>query len=182
MKNKKLLFYILIEIIIQCVSYQIHSDNNKKVLDLQRLIEENARLDREIAMLKMKKEQSSIALPKFLQREKSNEIPKVECIRKEGMLKVRDGDQNEKDVSVTFAILTKDRLSYFINPKDETSIQGSIELSKIKGNIKLINGFPTCFTIKTIDDVSDCTICAESEDKSQEWINAITQNSVNCIN
>ena len=173
-------FYILIELFIHCYSYQVRNDNNKNILDLQRLIEENAKLDREISMLKLKNKHPSISPPKFLQIEK--EIPKIECIHKEGMLKIRDKDQNDKDVSVTFAILTKDRLSYFINPKDETSIQGSIELSKIKGNIKFINGFPTCFTIKTIDDVSDCTICAESEDKSQEWINAITQNSVNCIN
>ena len=46
----------------------------------------------------------------------------------------------------------------------------------------MITGFPTCFTIKTIDEVSDCTICAESEEKAIEWINAITQNSVNCVN
>lgn len=64
--------------------------------------------------------------------------------------------------------------------KDETSIQGSIELAKIKESLKLINGFPTCFTIKTIDSVSDCSICAESEDSAREWINAITQNAVNC--
>jgi hypothetical protein len=53
-------------------------------------------------------------------------------------------------------------------------------LAKIKESLKLINGFPTCFTIKTVDGVSDCSICAESEDSSREWINAITQNAVNC--
>lgn len=102
------------------------------------------------------------------------------CIRREGMLKIRDVDQKDKDVVVTYAVLTKDRLSYFVNAKDESSIQGSIELSKIKESLKLINGFPTCFTIKTVDGVSDCSICAESEDSSREWINAITQNAVNC--
>jgi hypothetical protein len=102
------------------------------------------------------------------------------CVRREGMLKIRDIDQRDKDVVVTFAILTKDRLSYFVNAKDETSIQGSIELAKIKESIKIINGFNSCFTIKTIDTISDCSICAESEDSAREWINAITQNSVNC--
>ena len=102
------------------------------------------------------------------------------CIRREGMLKIRDVDQKDKDVVVTYAVLTKDRLSYFVNAKDESSIQGSIALAKIKESLKLINGFPTCFTIKTVDGVSDCSICAESDDSSREWINAITQNAVNC--
>jgi len=31
------------------------------------------------------------------------------------MLKIRDVDQKEKDVIVTYAVLTKDRLSYFAN-------------------------------------------------------------------
>ena len=102
------------------------------------------------------------------------------CIRREGMLKIRDVDQKDKDVVVTYAVLTKERLSYFVNAKDESSIQGSIDLGRIKESIKLINGFPTCFTIKTIDGVSDCSVCAESEDSTREWINAITQNAVNC--
>ena len=102
------------------------------------------------------------------------------CIRREGMLKVRDVDQKDKDVVVTYAVLTTDRLSYFVNAKDESSIQGSIDLGKIKESLKLINGFPTCFTIKTIDGVSDCSVCAESEDSAREWINAVTQNAVNC--
>lgn len=102
------------------------------------------------------------------------------CVRREGMLKIRDIDQKDKDVAVTYAILSKDRMSYFVNAKDETSIQGSIELAKISESIKLINGFATCFTIKTIDSVSDCSVCAESEDSAREWINAITQNAVNC--
>jgi hypothetical protein len=37
------------------------------------------------------------------------------CIRREGMLKIRDVDQKDKDVVVTYAVLTKDRLSYFVN-------------------------------------------------------------------
>lgn len=37
------------------------------------------------------------------------------CIRREGMLKIRDIDQKDKDVALTYAILTKDRLSYFVN-------------------------------------------------------------------
>lgn len=102
------------------------------------------------------------------------------CVRREGFLKVRDADQKEKDVVVTYAILTRDRLSYFVNSKDESSIQGSIELDKIKESIKLINGFNSCFTIKTLDEISDCSICAESEDSAREWINAISQNAVNC--
>jgi hypothetical protein len=102
------------------------------------------------------------------------------CIRREGMLKIRDVDQKDKDVVVTYAVLTKDRLSYFVNAKDESSIQGSIDLGKIKESLKLINGFPTCFTIKTLDGVSDCSVCAESDDSAREWINAITQNAVNC--
>jgi hypothetical protein len=102
------------------------------------------------------------------------------CLRREGMLKIRDIDQRDKDVVVTYAILTKGRLSYFVNAKDETSIQGSIELAKIKESIKIINGFNSCFTVKTIDGISDCSICAESEDSAREWINSITQNTVNC--
>lgn len=102
------------------------------------------------------------------------------CIRREGMLKIRDVDQKDKDVVVTYAVLTKDRLSYFVNAKDESSIQGSIDLGKIRESLKLINGFPTCFTIKTLDGVSDCSVCAESDDSAREWINAITQNAVNC--
>jgi hypothetical protein len=31
------------------------------------------------------------------------------------MLKIRDVDQKDKDVVVTYAVLTKDRLSYFVN-------------------------------------------------------------------
>lgn len=110
----------------------------------------------------------------------SEKEPSPICIRREGMLKIRDSDQKEKDVVVTYAILTKDRLSYFVNSKDESSIQGSIELFRIKESLKLINGFPSCFTIKTIDGISDCSICAESEDSAREWINSITQNAVNC--
>lgn len=53
-------------------------------------------------------------------------------------------------------------------------------MAKISESIKLINGFPTCFTVKTLDGVSDCSICAESQDSAREWINAITQNAVNC--
>jgi len=102
------------------------------------------------------------------------------CIRREGMLKIRDVDQKDKDVVVTYAVLTKDRISYFVNAKDESSIQGSIDLAKIKESLKLINGYPTCFTIKTLDGVSDCSICAESDDSARDWINAITQNAVNC--
>ena len=110
--------------------------------------------------------------------DKSNDAPL--CIRREGMLKIRDSDQKDKDVVVTYAVLTKERLSYFVNAKDESSIQGSIELDKIKESLKLINGFSSCFTVKTLDNISDCSICAESEDSAREWINAITQNAVNC--
>lgn len=112
----------------------------------------------------------------FLEKESSTPL----CIRREGMLKIRDADQKDKDVVVTYAVLTKDRLSYFVNPKDESSIQGSIELDKIRESLKLINGFASCFTVKTLDNISDCSICAESEDSAREWINAITQNAVNC--
>ena len=31
------------------------------------------------------------------------------------MLKIRDVDQKDKDVVVTYSVLTKDRLSYFVN-------------------------------------------------------------------
>ena len=110
----------------------------------------------------------------------NSKVNNPQCIRREGMLKIRDVDQKDKDVVVTYAVLTKERLSYFVNAKDESSIQGSIELAKIKESLKLINGFPTCFTIKTVDGISDCSVCAESEDSSREWINAVTQNAVNC--
>ena len=78
------------------------------------------------------------------------------------------------------AVLKKDSLNYVVNAKDESSIQGSISLSKIKDCIKIMNGFPTCITIITVDSVSDSSICSESEDSSREWINAITPNAVNC--
>jgi hypothetical protein len=110
----------------------------------------------------------------------NSKVNNPQCIRREGMLKIRDVDQKDKDVVVTYAVLTKERLSYFVNAKDESSIQGSIELGKIKESLKLINGFPTCFTIKTVDGISDCSVCAESEDSAREWINAVTQNAVNC--
>lgn len=185
-KKINLLFFLVFDIIIQAISFRLPYDNSQNVLTLQKLIEENAKLDHEISLLKNKKKEVNLSIPQFIQMSsklsQKETLPKVQCVRKEGMLKIRDRDQKEKDVSVTFAILTKERLSYFINPKDETSIQGSIELGKIKDNIKMITGFPTCFTIKTIDDVSDCTVCAESEEKAIEWINAITQNSVNCVN
>lgn len=185
-KKIHLFSFLLLYIVSQTISFKLPFDNSQNVLTLQKLIEENAKLDHEISLLKKQKNEVELPIPQFIQMssklsQKEN-IPKVQCVRKEGMLKIRYKDQKEKDVSVTFAILTKERLSYFINPKDETSIQGSIELGKIKDNIKMITGFPTCFTIKTIDEVSDCTICAESEEKAIEWINAITQNSVNCVN
>jgi hypothetical protein len=119
-------------------------------------------------------------LPDFTGSTSRTNSNAAECIRREGMLKIRDVDQRDKDVVVTYAVLTKDRLSYFVNAKDESSIQGSIELAKIRESLKLINGFPTCFTIKTLDGVSDCSICAESDDSAREWINAVTQNAVNC--
>ena len=31
------------------------------------------------------------------------------------MLKIRDVDQKDRDVVVTYAVLTKERLSYFVN-------------------------------------------------------------------
>lgn len=37
-------------------------------------------------------------------------------------MKVREGDQKTKEVPITQAFLTEKRLSYFIDPKDETSI------------------------------------------------------------
>lgn len=116
---------------------------------------------------------------KFVKDFNENERDK-NCVRKEGMLKIRENDVKDKEVSVTYSILTKDRLSYFVNPKDETSIQGSIELSQIIENIKLINGFPSCFTIKTLNEVSDCSVCAENDESARDWINSITQNTVNC--
>ena len=64
------LIYIVIVLFIHCYSYQVRNDNNKNILDLQRLIEENAKLDREISMLKQKNKPPSIFPPKFLQNEK----------------------------------------------------------------------------------------------------------------
>ena len=63
---------------------------------------------------------------------------------------------------------------------DESSIQGSIELSKINESLKIINGFPTCFSIKTYDKNSDCSVCAENQDLTIGWINDISQNIINC--
>ena len=173
----------------------------------QRLNDINNQLDQELTKIKQNISYSvpvsPLNYPKFMQVDSTNEINPIKingfdskalsaplnfisnkesplCIRREGMLKIRDVDQKDKDVVVTYAVLTKERLSYFVNAKDESSIQGSIDLGKIKESIKLINGFPTCFTIKTIDGVSDCSVCAESEDSAREWINAVTQNAVNC--
>jgi len=184
------------------------SENNFNPNDIgaiHRLTELNKKLDEELS--KIQPAANSYSFPKFLQISQSEKtgslnFPKINgieltgkvgrvnftsadsqsplCIRREGMLKIRDVDQKDKDVVVTYAVLTKDRLSYFVNAKDESSIQGSIELGRIKESLKLINGFPTCFTIKTIDGVSDCSVCAESEDSAREWINAVTQNAVNC--
>jgi hypothetical protein len=186
------------------------NNNMNDPATIQRLNDLNKQLDEELSKLRpnLGYYQPNYYFPKFLQvpqQAKQAEYPESKingfdskvfapplefttgntkesplCIRREGMLKIRDVDQKDKDVVVTYAVLTKDRLSYFVNAKDESSIQGSIDLGKIKESIKLINGFPTCFTVKTIDGVSDCSICAESEDSTREWINAITQNAVNC--
>ena len=152
------------------VLYIIIKDNNYPKF----LQQNNPRVDNFPRINGLEKE------PRFTENLDFTQQSTPTCIRREGMLKIRDVDQKDKDVVVTYAVLTKDRLSYFVNSKDESSIQGSIELAKIKESIKLINGFSTCFTVKTMDGVSDCSVCAESEDSAREWINAITQNMVNC--
>ncbi len=53
-------------------------------------------------------------------------------------MKVREFDQKSKEVPLTLALLSKDRLSYFLDPKDETSIQGSLELGTVVTPINLI--------------------------------------------
>lgn len=91
-------------------------------------------------------------------------------------------------VPLSYAILTRDRLSYFIEPVlikiiikgDETSIQGSVLLSEIYTPINRIEGYPACFELRTINGVHDCAICLENQKLALEWIASVTQNIVNC--
>lgn len=115
----------------------------------------------------------------FQQRFKSK-LWRSLCLKKEGIVKVREFDQKSKEVPLTLAILSKDRLTYFIDPKDETSIQGSLELGSVVTPINLIQNFESCFELRTMYGVHDCSVCVENEKTAREWIAAITQNIVNC--
>ena len=46
--------------------------------------------------------------------------------------------------------------------------------------LKVINNYPSCFYVETYNKIHDCVICLENEKRVKEWINAITQNIVNC--
>mmetsp|Transcript_27282 Transcript_27282/g.31481 ORF Transcript_27282/g.31481 Transcript_27282/m.31481 type:complete len:102 (+) Transcript_27282:314-619(+) len=96
------------------------------------------------------------------------------------MLKVRTNDTKDADIPATFAVLTKDRLSYFLDPKDETSVEGSFILAEVITPITLIDKFPSCFSIKTKTGEADGSLCTESKESAKEWINSISQNIVNC--
>lgn len=104
-----------------------------------------------------------------------------ECLYKEGELKVRDLDSSSKDIPISFVILTAHHLTYYHERNSLESIEGSIELSKIEKTIKIINGYPKCFQLTTLDShLSSCSICAQNETSAHEWINAISQNIINC--
>lgn len=68
----------------------------------------------------------------------------------------------------------------FYLKKDESSIQGSIELKKIITPIEQIENFRSCFEVLTSDGMQNSIVCCEDENNAREWIVAITQNIVNC--
>ena len=77
-----------------------------------------------------KTEKSTVLLGSNLKDDKQVEAVKEKsltapvCTSKEGVMKVRETDQKARDVPITQAFLTNNRLSYFIDSKDESSIQG----------------------------------------------------------
>lgn len=81
-------------------------------------------------------------------------------------MKVREFDQKIKDIPVSHAFLTNNRLTYFIDPKDETSVMGSIELKHILTPIQNVDNFPSCFEVRTLNNDNNCVICVENEKSS----------------
>ena len=120
---------------------------------------------------------TNLQLPNFTLSNTTNN----ECLYKEGELKVRDIDSSSKDIPISYAILTAHHLTYYHKRNSLESIEGSIKLSKIEKTIKIINGYPKCFQLTTLDShLSSCSICAKNETEAHEWINAISQNIINC--
>ena len=87
----------------------------------------------ELKQLKMQLESQLEQAQSFLEKNEAAKPshPKTSCITKEGSMKVREFDQKTRDIPVTQAFLSENRLTYFIDPKDETSIMGSIELGSV---------------------------------------------------
>lgn len=52
---------------------------------------------------------------RFLERFKTK-LTTVTCIKKEGYMKIRENDQNNKEIPPVYAILSKDRFTYFLDP------------------------------------------------------------------
>ena len=124
--------------------------------------------------------QDNFFLPNFTS-DKDTKTDDNECLYKEGILKIRDIDSKNEEIPISYAILSKNHLTYYKKKNELSSIEGSIELSKIEKTIKIINGYPKCFQLTTFDShLSSCSICAESESIAHEWVNAISQNIVNC--
>eukprot|EP00801_Mesodinium_rubrum_P009553 Mrub_09589.p1 GENE.Mrub_09589~~Mrub_09589.p1 ORF type:complete len:209 (+),score=31.02 Mrub_09589:35-661(+) len=114
------------------------------------------------------------------QTNKQNSLEEDICVRKEGLLKIRDVDSKTADVNVVFAVLTKKRITYYMNPRDEKSIIGSVELKNLNGDINNVKGFNTCFYVKGSLAIYDLTICSESVGSKEDWVDAFTKNIVNC--
>lgn len=57
-KKIHLFSFLLLYIVSQTISFKLPFDNSQNVLTLQKLIEENAKLDHEISLLKKKKKRS----------------------------------------------------------------------------------------------------------------------------
>lgn len=175
MKFKFILLLFIIYIYNTCFCIKLQNSESNKLELLNTLIKQNQELTEKLLKRNIINNNQKTQFS-YINQESTP------CIIKEGMLKIRDKDVLEREVPVSYVILNNERLTYYINPKDETTIQGSILLKQIKGDIQKLKNFPTCFYIQTIDDSSECTICAENVEKANEWIKAITQNSVNCIN
>lgn len=124
--------------------------------------------------------QDNFFLPNFTS-DKDAKIDNNECLYKEGILKIRDIDSKDEEIPISYAILSKHHLTYYKKKNELSSIEGSIELSKIEKTIKIINGYPKCFQLTTLDNhLSSCSICAESESIAHDWVNTISQNIINC--
>ena len=117
-----------------------------------------------------------------------SKLTKASCAKKNGFLKVREADENAKEVPLSFAQLNSDRFTYYLDPvesislkqNDQTSILGSIQLKDIRTPIQKIDKFPSCFEMKTLTGDQNSAICTENEKTANEWISLLTQNVINC--